>query len=415
MAKRFSYYYLQVNTGRAWETLEQSETVAVLTSGLADQLASPTDAEIRIVGANFDDVSERWAYEQLFYIDQSSIDLGIADDFEDETSGTMAVPAFDPTPDAAPNSWDREEPEEHDAPEPAREPGPAISALLQEREGTAEPSLPDEENTLADRVEEDGPTPPWINTPTDRDEDSNAPPWGGFDDPEPDDAKDEDPTVEETVPWLRAQAAATDTSLDDEPEPFRFDTTPPPPRRRLSIGKIIGFVLVVLFLAAWVVIGALIYLQHPLILEPASKLGVDSYLRLGSHDDGSRMVQLDDKTGANPASRSQVEPLTTGQVVRYAGVAPALRGRWSPKKCESTFIEFDEDGYNRSINGQAAAEKVEITETLQDDFVYYLRRSPEMVEHFRKVTDNDIQLAGATTESGYLGSSGNVEIYSRCP
>ena len=64
---------------------------------------------------------------------------------------------------------------------------------------------------------------------------------------------------------------------------------------------------------------------------------------------------------------------------------------------------------------EAAAEKTEISETLQDDFVFYLRRSPQLVEHFRKVTDNDIQLAGATTESGYLGSSGKVEIYSRCP
>lgn len=115
------------------------------------------------------------------------------------------------------------------------------------------------------------------------------------------------------------------------------------------------------------------------------------------------------------ASGTLVEPLTTGQVVRYVGVAPALRGRWSPRKCDTTFIEFDEDGYNRSIDGQAAADKTAISETLEDDFVFYLRRSPEMVEHFRKVTANDIQLAGATTESGFLGSSGKVEIYSRCP
>ena len=111
----------------------------------------------------------------------------------------------------------------------------------------------------------------------------------------------------------------------------------------------------------------------------------------------------------------QDEPLTTGQVVRYAGIAPALWGRWSPGKCETTFIEFGEHSYHRSINGQAAAEATMVSEALEDDFMFYLRSSPEVVEQFRKVTANDIQLASPTTKSGYLRSSKKAQIYSRCP
>jgi len=410
MAKRFSYYYLQVNTGQAWETLEQSESVAVLTSGLADQLASPTDAEIRIVGANFDDAAERWAYEQLFYIDQSSIDLGIADEFEDDGPDAFAAPDFGPAPESTPISSDDTEDflgrDDQDIDHIQQEPGPAVSALLREREELGDTGT-------AANNDDGGASPPWVNTPNESADGDGAPPWAGLDDNKDDDAK-EDETIGDSVPWLRAQRSE-DGIGNDEPEPFRFDTTPPPPRRRFTIGKIIGAVLVTLFLAAWVVVGALVYLQHPLLLDTADKLGIGSYLRLGSRDDGAAMAKDESKETMNAAPGTLVEPLTTGQVVRYVGVAPALRGRWSPRKCDTTFIEFDEKGYNRSIDGQAAAEKTAISETLEDDFVFYLRRSPELVEHFRKVTANDIQLAGATTESGFLGSSGKVEIYSRCP
>ena len=403
MAKRFSYYYLQVNSGRAWETLEQSESVAVLTSGLADQLASPTDAEIRIVGANFDDQSERWAYEQLFYIDQSSIDLGIAEGSGDEVyradesddPGSSGMGVVD---------WDKPPATETGA---DAEPGPAITALMREREENDGAGAPARDDA------EDAP-PPWAGEPSASSDGDSAPPWGAVGDSEEADLsdQDDDEDLEEAVPWLRARGDATETDLD-APEPFQFDTTPP--RRRVSFGKIIGFVFVVLFLAVWVVIGALVYLQHPLLLDTADRLGIGDYLRLSTHADGPASNSHAAKRQPDSHSMPQVEPLTTGQVVRYVGVAPALRGRWSPRKCDTTFIEFDEDGYHRSIEGQAAAGKAEIIETLEDDFVFYLRRSPQIVEHYRKVTANDIQLAGATTESGFLGSSEKVAIYSRCP
>jgi hypothetical protein len=56
-----------------------------------------------------------------------------------------------------------------------------------------------------------------------------------------------------------------------------------------------------------------------------------------------------------------------------------------------------------------------VSETLEDDSMLSLRRSPEVLEHFRKMTENDIQLTGATTECGYLGSSKKALIYGRCP
>jgi hypothetical protein len=396
MAKRFAYYYLQLNSGDVWDTLEQSENVAVLNAGLADQLASPTDAEIRIVGANLDEQSGQWSYEQLFYIDQSSIDLGISEDGYDDGA------AFD-EPEVVPV-------EVPDEPEPVEtsEPGPAVAALLQER-GHLDRSNPD---PVAAETEV---AAPWSGAPSDVEEES-APPWGNLDEPggageDTELATDrEEDDLADAAPWLRSRDGDEGAGLEG-PEPFQFDTTPP--RRRISIGKIIGFVFFFLFLTVWVAIGALVYLQHPLLMDTADNLGVGKYLRLSSDTDGSQTSSS--HSTADSESVAQVQPRTTGQVVRYVGIAPALRGRWSPRKCDSTFIEFGEDGYKRSIDGQEAAGETEISETLEDDFVFYLRRSPDMVEHYRKVTANDIQLAGATTESGFLGSSEKVAIYSRCP
>ncbi len=401
MAKRFSYYYLQVNTGLTWETLEQSESVTVLTGGLADQLASPTDAEIRIVGANFDEASENWVYEQLFYIDQSSIDLGISEDPDEEGADL---------PPAGASGWD--EPSDHRISEPeARDDGESeFSALLRERE---EP----DDSGYADEPEVEDELPPRRPVPAPESEEESAPSWGGFDDEttggdaSDDIENDEHQGSEEVVPWLRARTGASQVE-PDRSEPFRFDDTPPP-RRRRSIGKIIGFLFLLLFLSVFVVIGALVYLQHPFVMQTADKFGIGSYLRMMSHH-GETMSEHHEKPLMTPSGAPQVEPLTTGQVVRYVGVAPALRGRWSPRKCETTYIEFDENGYVRSIDGQISAAKTEISESLEDDFVFYLRRSPELVEHYRKVTANDIQLAGATTESGFLGGSDKAEIYSRC-
>ena len=78
MARQFSHFYLQRSTGSAWETMQESESVAALTSGISDRLVVLGDAEIRIIGAKFDDQADAWSYEQLFYIDPATVDLGVA-------------------------------------------------------------------------------------------------------------------------------------------------------------------------------------------------------------------------------------------------------------------------------------------------------------------------------------------------
>ena len=79
MAKQFEYYYLQRNNGSTWDTLEQSGAVTTLTSDLNDRMATLGGAGLRIVGANFNEASGAWSYEQLFYIDPSTVDLTLAD------------------------------------------------------------------------------------------------------------------------------------------------------------------------------------------------------------------------------------------------------------------------------------------------------------------------------------------------
>jgi len=263
MAKRFEYYYLQLNAGAAWETAEQSDSVAALTTGLADHLASPTDGEIRIVGANFDEESETWAYEQLFYIDQSSIDLGISE--EPNEAGMPFPGAVDDTEPA-----DLALREERHVPADDAYIEDATSDNMANPETPApqsEASAPDDDLATAGHGSEDG-----------------APPWENLDDPDPSDTglshNRDDDDLDETAPWMRSRAA-----VDDEDEALELAEAYPfdPPRRRVSIGKTLAFVFLFLFLTAGVVAGALIYFQHPILLDTADKLGVGQYLRHGPH------------------------------------------------------------------------------------------------------------------------------------
>ncbi|MDE0812210.1 MAG: hypothetical protein OSB69_23285, partial [Alphaproteobacteria bacterium] len=406
MAKRFAYYYLQVNFGSAWETLEQSESVAVLNAGLADQLASPMDAQIRLVGANFDAESERWDYEQLFYIDQSSVDFGISDEpeFEGPESARAESPDRHTIGVVDQSSTPRLTPITDHGDTGERVPGPEPMDEREEINAPKDTPAPDEEVAA----------PPWLREPSAATDDNSAPPGGDFDenDENPNAANDqgytEDPGV--SMPWLCGQFDAADNDTETS-RSFRPKTTPP--RRRVSVSKIISIVFVFLFLALFIAVGALLYLQNSFVLDAADKLGIGEYLRLSTIDPAA--VSDETKMASNSNSLPLVEPLTTGQVVRYVGVAPALRGRWSPRKCGTTYIEFDGNGYKQRISGQGAAGKTKISETLEDDFVFYLRRSVGMVEHYRKVTANDIKLAGTTTEGGFIGSANKVKIYSRCP
>ncbi|MDA1310257.1 MAG: hypothetical protein O2985_11735, partial [Proteobacteria bacterium] len=225
MAKRFEYYYLQLNAGSAWETVEQSDSVAALTSGLADHLASPPDAAIRLVGANFDEPSQSWAYEQLFYIDQSSIDLGISEE-PDEAGMPFAGAADDTDPDGMAQMEERHA--------PADDP---YDDDVTNDDGTSDDIANDDMADQEARASQ-GEASDLDDDPTaaGQDGEDEAPPQEYLDDPLDDPGRSDtglslerdDDDLDETAPWMRSRAADDD---DDETlelaEPYPFD---PPPR-----------------------------------------------------------------------------------------------------------------------------------------------------------------------------------------
>lgn len=176
----------------------------------------------------------------------------------------------------------------------------------------------------------------------------------------------------------------------------------PPPRldeRRARSGRsffIVGTVLIALILTAAAVLALGIALDLPQV-RPLLAL----------------IQGADGPAGPDSAAADKVMPKTTGKVVTYAGVAPGLRGRWSPGRCDQTYIEFDADGLVVGTPGGQQSLKVPVVETLEDDYSWYVRRSPDLVEHFQKLGPTDLQLVGDTTRVGF--SARSSDILTRCP
>ena len=63
MNKRFEFYYLQRDSGDSWDTLEQSESPAVLTDSFTRRTMDKGGAPYRIVGAAFDETTNSWNYQ----------------------------------------------------------------------------------------------------------------------------------------------------------------------------------------------------------------------------------------------------------------------------------------------------------------------------------------------------------------
>ncbi len=347
--KRYAHYYLQSRpaTDRSgpWETVEQARAYSVLKSGLAREIANDRGAEVRLVGAYHDDASGDWQYAQLFYLDQSSIDLAtIADqsasghdpDFEDD-----AVDGFG---------------EEHETDDPYQE------------------------RTEAPR----------------RDESISM----SYQSP---------PESEDEEPWPSDQGEASERpAYDDLPPVFRK----PVPRKKGSALKTIILLLLVLLLLGGGAVSVMLYLQHPAMLSLADKVGLGSYARMFPH---ATMAEGEPKMGSQTAEEPVVMPLTTGNVIRYGGIAPTLVGRWSPDNCEQNYVIFTDTGYTVTREGKTSPETVDITESLEDDFQFYLRRSPTLVEHLQKLGPNDIQMAGSTGTGGFMASGNTIQILNRCP
>lgn len=343
--KRYAHYYLQsrpaTNRSGPWETVEQARAYSVLKSGLAREIANDRGAEIRLVGAYHDDASGDWQYAQLFYLDQSSVDLPMAED--------EAEPGFDDE---------------------------AVDGFGEE----SEPDDPYEERTEAPR----------------RDESISM----NYESP---------PESEDEEPWPRDREEASERpAYDDLPPVFRK----PVPRKKRSALRTIILLLLVFLLLGGGAVSVMLYLQHPAMLSLADKVGLGSYARMFPH---ASMAHGEEEMSGQTADEPVVMPLTTGNVIRYRGIAPTLIGRWSPDNCEQNYVIFTATGYTVTREGNTSTEIVDITETLEDDFQFYLRRSPSLVEHLQKLGPNDIQMAGSTGTGGFMASGNTIQILNRCP
>lgn len=212
--------------------------------------------------------------------------------------------------------------------------------------------------------------------------------------------------------WLPPRRPARDELPDDElPDDDLPDDEPPigpPPRfdapRRRGGGQaffVIGTIVIALILTGAAVLALGIALDAPQV-----KPVLSMFRSLTAGIGGDEMVEV--AKGDNA-----VMPETTGPIVTYQGVAPTLRGRWSPGNCDETYIEFDAEGLVVGARGRPESLKVPVVETLEDDYTWYVRRSPDLVEHFQKLGKNDLQLVGDTTRAGF--SARTSDILTRCP
>lgn len=208
---------------------------------------------------------------------------------------------------------------------------------------------------------------------------------------------DSEPSVDEL--WRARRSRSHGDGVADDLPPIG-----PPPRfdaRRSRSGKVffmIGTLLIALILTAAAVLALGIAFDLPQVRPLLS------------------LIQGAGGGGSSPtagAGAEAVMPKTTGQVITYAAVAPGLRGRWSPGRCDQTYIEFDADGLVVGTPGGQQSLKVPVVETLEDDYTWYIRRSPDLVEHFQKLGPSDLQLVGDTTRIGF--SARTSDILTRCP
>ena len=363
--KRYDVYFLQQKFGLTWETLERAQSPTVLVSGLVDRYQQGATDELRVVAGQWDDVAEQWQYSQIFFVDPNAIDLALGEAGQDLT----------PSDDRGPLGVS---PEQSDT-----GPDNGVSVL-------------DEILRNADRDQEPSET-------------------GDYDDTVRRDVVDEDRSDEDFAAAVhRASRDADESEHEADDGPFGFrerfsddqddDLDPPPafvapkPRSRARPGLIIGLILLVLILTLAGLITLMVALDRPEIRPYVSQ--VQALFEEHFQD-----------TASEPDMG--VQPETSGQVLRFTGVAPGLRGRWSPGNCEASYLEFDEDGYIVQVPNQDPSIEIPVLETLIDDYTFFVRRSPELVEHYQRLGETEIQLVGYTGLSGF--DRATSDILNRCP
>lgn len=355
--RRFDVYFLQKRSATGWDTLERAQSASVLVSSMVREFHGHTDAELRVVGGDWNETIGEWEFSQIFFIDRGSIDLHLAespdsgaeDDDEPATGvgGAAGGGAFAEAIHAA-----REEAALEGRPGAAHEADDELAPGL-----TASPNRP--------RVHRD-------------DE---------FD-------EDDDESTED----LRSLGfTRTDKGLDDPVGPP--PSIHPEPRSRGRAFFMIGAVLISLVLIAGAALALMVYFK----VEPAP-----TYIEM-LRDWRSSMTE----PAADMQTAYPVTPQTAGETERFAGVAPGLIGRWTLGSCDEAFIEFHEAGLSMKPFGSDVSDEEPVLETLEDGYTWYVRRSPERVEHFQKLGENEIQKIGDTTPDGFIQRTSDVFV--RCP
>tara|TARA_Y100000588_G_scaffold294493_1_gene314412 strand:- start:2806 stop:3690 length:885 start_codon:yes stop_codon:yes gene_type:complete len=112
----------------------------------------------------------------------------------------------------------------------------------------------------------------------------------------------------------------------------------------------------------------------------------------------------------------ELSPLTVGATKRTIGVAEPLIGRWSATECSESFIEFtpfDFFIYSRNTMLKPIF-KHSIAETIEDEFQFFLRVEENKIEHYTKLTRNNIKYSGTSTRLGFREAERKLHVYRRC-
>ena len=59
--------------------------------------------------------------------------------------------------------------------------------------------------------------------------------------------------------------------------------------------------------------------------------------------------------------------------------------------------------------------KYQVTETIEDDFNFFIKIESDNILHYLKITSENIRYAGITQKDGFVANLNNQEIYQRCP
>lgn len=348
--RRFEVYFLQKKVGGVWETLERGQSVSLLVASLVREFDSREDAEVRILAGAYDEGQEEWEYTQIFFVDRGAIELTLAERGGAEDDGAAETGGDAP----ADSGW------------PVADWRTATRGTPPAAEDDGRETVPGGHD-FADAIRRAS-----------------------------DESEEREPAVDEF--WRARRGRIYDGREADDLPPVG-----PPPRfdeRRARSGKaffVVGTLLIALILTGAAVLALGIALDLP-VVRPLLSL-----VQGQSDGDGAPAALATDA----------VMPKTTGKVVTYAGVAPGLLGRWSPGRCDQTYIEFDDGGLVVGTPGGQQSLKVPVVETLEDDYTWYVRRSPDLVEHFQKLGPSDLQLVGDTTRIGF--SARTSDILTRCP